>query len=98
MPSINTRIVGSTPPSLDAAFLVDYDGLISGGLLYRHNDAVAGIIQLKYKRYFLGYSYDFSVNRTNTGHANTHEFMLGYKICPVGKDDFEEGIRCWAYQ
>jgi len=59
--------------------LVIYNKKIWGGVSYRANDALIGMIGLElYNGLKLGYSYDFTLSDIRKSSSGSHEFMINY--------------------
>ena len=98
MPSINARLGGGgSPVGLDVGFLIDYDDVFRCGVVYRKNDAACAIVQFRVKRLTIGYGFDYVTSKVRYGAANTHEIMLGYRICRDGEGGVSDEGRCYAY-
>lgn len=98
MPSINARLGGGgSPVGLDIGFLIDYDDVFRCGVVYRKNDAACAIVQFRIKRLSIGYGFDYVTSKVRYGAANTHEIMLGYRICRDGEGGVSDEGRCYAY-
>jgi type IX secretion system PorP/SprF family membrane protein len=98
LPSVNVKMVKGAPTSLDVCLLMDYKNVFMIGALYRKTDAAAAIVQFRIKALTVGSSYDYNTSRLRVANANTHEVILGYRLCRNKNGDLEDGIRCWAYQ
>jgi type IX secretion system PorP/SprF family membrane protein len=98
LPSANVRLVKGAPFSFDIGLLMDYKGALTFGLIYRKIDAVAAVLQLRYKRLGVGYSYDYNLSRLRIANANSHEVILSYRFCKKNSNGVDDGIRCYAYQ
>lgn len=82
LPTALLKISPKGPPSLDINLMVDYQNLITLGIGYRSVDALLLNFQLKIKEQFaIGYSFDYTLSRIQTGAKNTHEVSLRYTTC-----------------
>jgi type IX secretion system PorP/SprF family membrane protein len=98
MPSLNMRLGGGgSPVGLDVGFLIDYNDVFRTGIVYRKSDAVCAIVQLRVKRLTVGYGFDYITSKVRFGAANTHEIMLGYRICKDNQGGVNDEGRCYAY-
>ncbi|HRG57602.1 MAG TPA: type IX secretion system membrane protein PorP/SprF [Bacteroidia bacterium] len=98
MPSINVKLGGGgSPVGLDVGFLVDYDDQFRCGVVYRKNDAACAIVQFRVKRFQVGYAFDYVTSKVRFGAANTHEIMIGYRICKDNGGGVNDEGRCYAY-
>jgi type IX secretion system PorP/SprF family membrane protein len=61
--------------------LVMYNKKVWGGVSYRANDALIGMIGLEiYNGLKLGYSYDFTLSDIRKSSSGSHEFMVNYSF------------------
>jgi type IX secretion system PorP/SprF family membrane protein len=98
MPSINIKLGGGgSPVGLDVGFLIDYNDVFRAGVVYRKSDAACAIVQFRVKRFQVGYAFDYVTSKVRFGAANTHEIMLGYRICKDNAGGVNEEGRCYAY-
>lgn len=98
LPSMNLKLVRGAPIGLDITGMIDYDDLISFGINYRKVESFAAILQIRVKKFRVGYSYDFGTSRMKIAHANSHEITVGYRLCSKEQNGYSDEIRCWAYQ
>lgn len=78
LPSIFIKSDGKTT-QLDANACVLYNKKFWGGLSYRINDAIIGMLGLELSNGLkIGYAYDFTVSNIQKSSSGTHEFMVGY--------------------
>lgn len=78
-PALTARFVPGAPLSLDVQVVADLYEKFGIGLMYRHKDAIAGILQFSLSEQLkLGYSYDFTTSDYGNYNNGTHEIMLGY--------------------
>ncbi len=59
---------------------VRYNKFISGGVAYRHNDAVSAMIGVDIKNFYVGYSYDYPISKVSVGTSGSHEVMVSYNV------------------
>jgi type IX secretion system PorP/SprF family membrane protein len=79
-PSVMVRL-GGVSPSVDLSTLIFYNKKIWGGLSYRINSALIGLVGLEMSNGIkVGFSYDFSLNVLT---ASTYELMLSYNFSLV---------------
>lgn len=83
LPSVFLRYSFTAPIGLDVNCMFDYMNMISIGASYRIRDGVAALIKFHYKRFTIGYSYDYTLSKIRIASSNTHEVILGMKICPI---------------
>jgi type IX secretion system PorP/SprF family membrane protein len=98
LPSFNIKMVKGAPVSLDLTSMIDYDDIIAFGINYRKVESVGVIVQLRVKKFRIGYSYDYGTTRMQISHANSHELTVGYRLCSKDQAGYYDEIRCWAYQ
>lgn len=85
IPSTMMKFAFNATPSIDITALVDYRDIISMGLSYRNEDAVAVIVKGNILGYvFLAYSYDISTSRLNVVNQGSHEISIGIYTCRSG--------------
>ena len=72
----NTTFYGS---GFDINLMINYNKLISAGVSYRNNDAIAGIVNFKFnKQLLLGYTYDYLLSNVRTISSGSHEIFIRY--------------------
>ena len=77
-PSIFIKSDGKTT-QLDANACVLYNKKFWGGLSYRINDAIIGMLGIELSNGLkIGYAYDFTISNIQKSSSGTHEFMVGY--------------------
>jgi type IX secretion system PorP/SprF family membrane protein len=77
-PSVFVKSDGKTT-QLDLNTCVLYNKRFWGGLSYRLNDAVVGMVGVELSNGLkLGYSYDFTISDMHKNSSGSHEFMIGY--------------------
>jgi type IX secretion system PorP/SprF family membrane protein len=78
IPSIFVKSDGKTT-QLDVNTSVLYNKKFWGGLSYRINDAIVGMVGVELSNGLkLGYSYDFTISDIFKNSGGSHEFMVGY--------------------
>ncbi|NJK93530.1 MAG: type IX secretion system membrane protein PorP/SprF, partial [Bacteroidales bacterium] len=77
-PSVFVKSDGKTT-QLDLNGCVLYNKRFWGGLSYRLNDAVVGMLGIELSNGLkVGYSYDFTISDIRKNSSGSHEFMVGY--------------------
>lgn len=66
-----------------------YNKMFSGGIGYRHGDAVSIMLGAELKGIFIGYSYDYHLSDISKASSGSHEIFAGYNL----KLDFSEKNR-----
>lgn len=83
IPSVLVKFAPFSAPAVDANLLFNFSNAFAVGASYRAFSTFSGIMQVKFMRYFtLGYSYDYSLSKTNLVSINTHEITIGIDVCP----------------
>lgn len=78
IPSVFVKSDGKTT-QLDVNTSVLYNKKFWGGLSYRINDAIVGMVGVELSNGLkLGYSYDFTISDIFKNSGGSHEFMVGY--------------------
>ncbi len=80
-PQVLTRYLPNAPIQYDANAKVDWQNKVWLGATYKNNYAVglnAGIVL--YKRFTIGYSYDYILGNLNKYAGLSHEIMLNFKF------------------
>lgn len=97
IPSFNVKFTVLTPPALDLNLMYDFRNKFSLGVSYRNRDAVCGLVRFAFGRVFsVGYSFDFTTSRIRHASSNTHEVILGIRLCK--QKEFKEAPEiCPAY-
>ena len=80
-------------PSFDYSMMVYLNKYFAVGGLYRHLDAVAGIVQFRFDKLVIGLGYEYSVAPYRVGFANTQEFMMGLSPSPFSGGDGVGGYK-----
>lgn len=82
-PSVLTKYVKNTPPSLDLNTTFLFYERLWAGAMFRVGDSFGGLFQLQVTNQIkIGYSYDLPVNKLGAYNNGTHEFMLSYDFNP----------------
>jgi type IX secretion system PorP/SprF family membrane protein len=96
-PSFCLRFSPMGPPSLDLSYRWQYKNILGLGAGYRVGEAINAMVKINLIRIlWLGYSYDYPLNKIRLGSIQTHEVILGLKLCK-GKDREEAPDVCPAY-
>lgn len=78
-PTVLLKYVINSPLSIDASANFLYNDRLWLAATYRFGDALGAIAQYRIvKQFWLGYSYDFSLNKTMSFNSGTHEITLSY--------------------
>ncbi|MBQ9584836.1 MAG: PorP/SprF family type IX secretion system membrane protein [Muribaculaceae bacterium] len=64
----------------EATLRVRYNKFLSGGVAYRHKDAVSAMIGAEFKNFFVGYAYDYPISSINKATHGSHELILNYNV------------------
>ncbi|MCQ2288157.1 MAG: PorP/SprF family type IX secretion system membrane protein [Muribaculaceae bacterium] len=64
----------------EATARVRYNKFLSGGVAYRHKDAVALLLGANYKDFFISYSYDYPISEIRKATSGSHELFVGYNL------------------
>lgn len=79
-PSLLVRAQDGTPLSVDYNLNVAFEELISLGTSYRSGDAAISYINYKLsEKFYVGYSYDWTVSDIRMYSRGTHEIMINYR-------------------
>lgn len=83
IPSVFVRYTPGSPAGLDLNLFADYANVFAIGLGYRTTDAALAMIKFNVRNFFFAYTYDFNLSKLRVGNSNSHELMIGFKICPA---------------
>lgn len=98
IPSINLKYSAFGSFAADLNFMFDYSNRFALGLSYRNTDAICALVRIGIgKSISIGYSFDYTTSKIRFASSNTHEFVLGLKLC-AGKGEREDDHYCPAYQ
>lgn len=98
IPSTNIRLTHFAPPGVDVNLLVDYMNRLAIGVSYRTTDAVIAMVRIGVGKVItIGYSFDYTTSKIRVSSSNSHEIIVGLKLCK-GKPEREEKYECPAYQ
>lgn len=64
----------------EATARVRYNKFLSGGVAYRHKDAVSVLLGADYKNFFISYSYDYPISEIRKASSGSHELFVGYNL------------------
>ena len=64
----------------EATLRVRYNKFLSGGVAYRHKDAVSAMIGAEFKNVFVGYAYDYPISSISKATHGSHELILNYNV------------------
>ena len=79
-PSILFKAIVHAPVQLDVNAKIIYDETLWLGVSYRYNESIIAMLGGKYKSYYFGYSYDFTLSNLRKYSSGSHEIYLGMKI------------------
>lgn len=80
-PGIILRYAAPTEFLFDVNVKMTYQGMVWAGLSYRFMDAVSAMIgYIHDRKFYIGYSFDFSYTNLRKFSYGTHEVMLGYQF------------------
>jgi type IX secretion system PorP/SprF family membrane protein len=91
-PSLLAKATEVTPMQLDVNLRGWYQNLLMLGFTYRHQDAFAALLGVKYKNMFVGYSYDVSTSAIRNYNNGSHEIVMGYHFAAKTKDTDKDGV------
>ncbi len=78
-------------PSVSLNFMAVYVGRIGFGASYRSMDAVCAILQVRVlKNIIIGLSYDYTVSKLRTAHANAFEGIMSFSPMPIGDEEYNK--------
>lgn len=80
IPSIFTRYMFQAPILFEGNARVMYDDLFWLGAGYRYQDAAVFEVGVEFKKFVVGYAYDYTLSDINTISNGTHEILVGYQI------------------
>ena len=64
----------------EATLRVRYNKFITGGVAYRHNDAVSLVAGVEIKNFVVGYSYDYPISDISKATSGSHEVFVNYNV------------------
>lgn len=80
-PALLFKYQQQAPLEVDIALNMWYAQTLGLGVAYRTQDAFNFMLQYKFNRITLGYSYDMNVSRLNHFNSGSHEFFVGVEFC-----------------
>jgi type IX secretion system PorP/SprF family membrane protein len=91
-PAVLLKATEVTPMQVDVNVRAWYQNLLMLGFTYRHQDAVAALLGVKYKNMFVGYSYDMSTSAIQSYNNGSHEIVMGYHFAAKTTDSDKDGV------
>lgn len=91
-PALLFKYQQQAPLEADIALNLWYAKTLGLGVAYRTQDAFNFMLQYKYKRITLGYSYDMNVSRLNHFNNGSHEFFVGVEFCTNRNPSIDDRI------
>ncbi len=80
-PSLIIKAMSPVPIQIDLNAKVTYQEMVWLGLSYRSRDAASILLgYIHDKRYYFGYSYDFSTSDIRSYNSGSHEIMIGIRF------------------
>lgn len=67
-------------PQFELGGKIQYNKLVFGGLSYRSNESVIGLLGVNYQNFMLAYSYDFTLSAIRNYSSGSHELLLAYRF------------------
>jgi type IX secretion system PorP/SprF family membrane protein len=67
-------------PQWELGGKVNYNKLVFGGLSYRSNESVIGLVGVNYQNFMFAYSYDFTLSAIRNYSGGSHEILLAYQF------------------
>ncbi len=83
-PSLLAKGTERSPAQLDVNAKAVYKNNYWLAVSYRTSQSAIAIIGIKYKRYYIGYAFDYAFSNLSNYSTGSHEFMLGIDL---GKED-----------
>lgn len=80
IPSIFARYMFQAPIVFEGNLRLMYNDLFWLGAGYRSQDALVFEAGVQYKKFVVGYAYDYTLSDINTISSGTHEILVGYQI------------------
>jgi len=97
IPSMLINFATFISPTIDFTFTADYQRKIQLGIGSKYLNSAYGILHLRVLNNFtLGYSYEYALNEINQVAPQTHEFILQFTTCRLGKK--RDDLPCPAYR
>jgi type IX secretion system PorP/SprF family membrane protein len=91
-PYVLMRSTFINAPQWELGGKLSYNKLVFGGLSYRSNESVIGLVGMNFQNFMLAYSYDFTISAIRNYSGGSHELLLAYQFKKNTKtpDIFEE--------
>lgn len=96
LPSAHVKFSYLAPPSVELSFMMYMKKKIGVGLSYRFNEAVVGMVNIRWKGLNIGIAYDLVVSKLRAGSSSSREIMVGGANCATGLTPVEKH-GCPAY-
>ncbi len=80
IPSVWARYMVQAPFVVEGNLRLMYNSMLWLGVGYRTQDAVVLELGLEFKKFVIGYAYDYTLSDINTISNGTHELIVGYQI------------------
>jgi len=80
IPSFFTRYMFEAPFSYEANLRLMYNDLVWIGAGYRGQDAAVFEVGFEFKKFVIGYAYDYTLSDISSISNGTHEIIIGYQI------------------
>ena len=80
IPSLFSRYMFEAPIVFEGNVRAMYNDLLWVGAGYRLQDAVVFEAGVEFKKFVVGYAYDYTLSDINTISNGTHEILVGYQI------------------
>ncbi|MFP4489531.1 MAG: type IX secretion system membrane protein PorP/SprF [Bacteroidales bacterium] len=85
-PSVMSKMVKGSPPSVDISATAFYRDKIGAGLMYRFGASIGAMVSYEITdKIRIGYSYDMAITRMHYNNIGTHEVMISFSM--AGKGD-----------
>lgn len=95
IPSVILRMVKAAPVAYDINVMYALDKKYQIGIAYRNQTSVAGLLKLRlFGSFTVGYAYDYIINNLQFGTSGSHEIIIGFNSCDIGKN---QAVRCAAF-
>lgn len=80
IPSVSARYMFQAPIVFEGNLRLMYNDLLWVGAGYRSQDALVFEAGLEFKKFVVGYAYDYTLSDISTISNGTHEILVGYQI------------------
>lgn len=101
IPAIQIQTSFAGLPSVNLNVMALYRGRVAMGISYRTQDALSAILQVRIvKNVIIGLSYDYSLSRIRSAHANSLEGMLGFSPLDVYDNEYDiiKSSKCPSFE